>query len=47
MPIPSMRVLELEKKVEKLEKRIDNIIKELKHIGNITIFEEDKDDKEV
>jgi len=38
------RINELEERVIKLEKRIDNIIKELKHIATITIFEEDEDE---
>ena len=58
MPVPHERVLELEREVkeygkkyrqeiEELERKIDTIVKELKHIANITIIlEEEEDDKQ-
>ena len=54
MPIPSMRVLELEKKVEKLEQEIGTLkakfefaIKELYHKGNIEIIIDEENDLEM
>jgi len=47
MPIPSQRVLELEKEVKELKRKFDVLVYQLKRIANITIiFEEDEDDKE-
>ena len=43
MPIPSQKTLENEKKIKKLENRIDFLIAELKHKYIIEIIEEEED----